>query len=428
MRRYLSYWYASYYFSLQLKVYAKTQANLSSWDDEEKGYTLFGNVFIDGWWLFVDKAYPSSNDLPYVNFFLSVILTLTICYGVHYAIWDIAPATSDQKNFRFCHIVTWCGVVLLLQLNIAFLCFEIKSIWSWCDYKMSCQERAAKSKIGLLLWMTLYIILSFIALVVYFNKRDKQRRDIFKPEWRAFVFSNPYVSLVALILFCLFKLMVRLKKIKGLWVHLQNKFYGMVCHNGMFKTVLERMIQFIAAYVLYVTLFVSASIFSFSVLPILLQTFLYPFRVFAAYSFFFSVLAVYAVASFVAIFLWREKPPTTQKLLFCLSIPVMAGLIINFASVPFISLYEILVTGSLSDNPLILFAASVLPSLLLSSPLVWLLRSKFMGRFIETEEQEDDESDMVGNGQSDIDRNGENRVTNVNQRAEPVDTAMTSYV
>ena len=334
---------------------------------------------------------------------------------------------------------------------------------------MSCQERAAKSKIGLLLWMTLYIILSFIALVVYFNKRDKQRQDIFKPEWRAFVFSNPYVSLVALILFCLFKLMVRLKKIKGLWVHLQNKFYGMVCHNGMFKTVLERMIQFIAAYVLYVTVFVSASIFSFSLLPILLQTFLYPFRIVAVYSLFFSSLAVYAVASFVATFLWKEKPPTTKKLLFCLSLPVTAGLIINFASVPFISLYKILVTGSLSDNPLVLFGASVLPSLLLSSPLVWLLRSKFMGRFVETEEQffgleqEEDKSDMVvnvqsdtcmigdgrsdmvgngqsdnmvvngqsdrvGNRQSDIDRNGENCVNHANQRAEPVDTAMTSYV
>ena len=408
-------------------------------------------MFIDGWWLSVDKAYPSSNDLPYVNFFLSVILTLAICYGVHYAIWNIAPATSDQKNFLFCHIVTWCGVVLLLHLNVAFLCFEIKSIWSWCDYKMSCQERAAKSKIGLLLWMTLYIILTFIALLVYFNKRDKQTRDIFKPEWRAFVVGNQYVSLVALILFCLFKLMVRLKKIKGHWVHLQNKFY---CHNEMFKTVLERMIQFIAAYVLYVTVFVSASIFSFSLLPILLQTFLYPFRIFAAYSFFFSSLAVYALASFMATFLWKEKPPTTKKLLFCLSLPVMAGLIINFASVPVISLYKLLVTGSLSDNPLVLFGASVLPSLLLSSPLVWLLRSKFMGRFMETEEQEEDESDMVvnvqsdtcmvrdgrsdmvgdgqsdrvGNGQSDIDRNGENCVTNVNQRAEPVDTAMTSYV
>ena len=65
--------------------------------------------------------------------------------------------------------------------------------------------------------------------------------------------------------------------------------------------------------------------------------------------------------------------------------------------VPFISiiLYQLLVSGSFTDNPLILFGVSLLPSLLLSSPLVWLFCSKLLPRFLQVDEEEekDDESD-----------------------------------
>ena len=60
-------------------------------------------------------------------------------------------------------------------------------------------------------------------------------------------------------------------------------------------------------------------------------------------------------------------------------------------AIPFLSLYQLLVSGSFTDNPLILFGVSVLPSLLLSSPLVWLFKTKFLPRFLEIDEEEEED-------------------------------------
>ena len=141
------------------------------------------------------------------------------------------------------------------------------------------------------------------------------------------------------------------------------------------------------------TVFISASIFTFSIVPVLLQTFLYPFRIVAAYSFFFVALVIYFLAAFVATFLWKEKPPNIGKLILYLSSTTIAIIFILLISVPFVSLYQLLVSGSFSDNPLILLGASVLPTLLLSTPLIW-AKGKLLPRFLEIEEdEEDDDSD-----------------------------------
>ena len=141
------------------------------------------------------------------------------------------------------------------------------------------------------------------------------------------------------------------------------------------------------------TVFLSASILSFSVVPVLLQTILYPFRMFAAYSFFFVAFALYCLATFMAVFLWKEKPPTTGRLLLYLSSTTITLVFILIISIPFVSLYQLLVSGGFSDNPLVLFGVSVLPSLLLSSPLVWLFKSKLLPRFLEVDEDEDEDEE-----------------------------------
>ena len=141
------------------------------------------------------------------------------------------------------------------------------------------------------------------------------------------------------------------------------------------------------------TVFLSASILSFSAVPILLQTFLYPFRMFAAYSFFVVAFALYCLATFMAVFLWKEKPPTTGRLLLYLSSTTITLVFILIISIPFVSLYQLLISGGFSDNPLVLFGVSVLPSLLLSSPLVWLFKSKLLPRFLEVDDDEDEEDE-----------------------------------
>ena len=140
------------------------------------------------------------------------------------------------------------------------------------------------------------------------------------------------------------------------------------------------------------TVFISASIFTFSFVPVLLQTFLFPFRIVAAYSFFFAAFVVYFLAVFVATFLWKEKPPNMGILVLYLSSTTIALTFILIVLIPFVSLYQLLASGSFSDNPLILFGASVLPSVLLCTPLLW-AKGKLLSRFLEIDEEEDDDDD-----------------------------------
>ena len=362
---------------------------MSSWSDDQRAYALFGNVFIDSWWLFISIAYPSSTALPEVNVILSIVLTLIISFGVYYALWNVAPNNSEQKNFLFSYSFIWCGVALLLQANIFLLLFEIVSVGRWCEYEMSCLESAAEIKIGWLIWMGIYMIVAFIVLLARFLQGKTKHREIFIPEWRAFVVANPLVSGFILLVACFFKFLFRpllkIHKVHNMWIHFLETLRWLVRCPRPFKTVLEKTIKFTAIYVLYMTVFVSASIFSFSIVPVLLQTFLFPFRIIAAYSFFFAAFAVYAIAAFMATFLWKEK----QLILFLSA----AFLFIAMISVPFISLYQLLVSGSFSDNPLVLFGASILPSLLLSSPFVWLFKSKLLPRFLEVDEEDEQDSD-----------------------------------
>ena len=356
-------------------MYADTQDNVSSWGAEERGYALFGNVFIDKWWLLIEKSYPqSSNDLPLMNGILSIALALMITYGVYYTLWNVAPADSNEKNFLFSHSVLWTGVAILSQANCLFLMFELHSVAVWCQYRGSCAESAAVIKILWIVWMFVFMFVAFFILLVQFIQGKTQHQEIFMPEWRAFVVSTPIFNTFILLIALFYQFVVipllMVRKIRNLWIHLLETLCWLVRCPRVLKTVLWKIVHFSSIYVLYMTVFVSASFVSFSIIPILLQAFLYPFRIIAAYSFLFAAFAVYALAAFIATFLWKEKTPTRGRLLLYLSSTTIAHIFILIISVPFITLYQLLVSGSFSNNPLVLLGASVLPSLLLSSPLV----------------------------------------------------------
>ena len=358
-------------FLLQLKVYADSQDNISSWGAEERGYALSGYVFTEQWWEYIPEIYPSSSFLPHVKFIMSIVLTLMICYGVYYALWNVAPANSEEKNFLFSYSVTWTGVAILAQVNIFLLFSEISFINIWCKFECSCGESAAMSKIFWIIWMFAFMVVAFFVILVRFLTGKTRHREIFVPEWRAFVVSIPFFNTFVLAIAFFYKFVVspllKVRKIRYLWIYLLETLCWLVRCPPVLKTVLRKIVHFLAIYVLYMTVFLSASFVSFSAVPILLQTFLYPFRIIAAYSYFFAAFAVYALAAFMATFLWKEKQLTSGRLILSISSTTIALTFIFIISVPFVSLYQLLVSG---NNPFILFGASVLPSLLLSSPLV----------------------------------------------------------
>ena len=236
--------------------------------------------------------------------------------------------------------------------------------------------------------MTVCMIIAFIILLVRFIEGKTKHRDILIPEWRAFIlgtpFLNTFILLTVLIYDLLIKPLLTICSIQDLWTNLVEKLHlcGVGCPQSV-KSSAGRFIEFTATYVLYMTVFLSASLLSFSIVPVLLQAFLFPFRIIAAYSFFFAAFSIYFLATFMATFFWKEKPPTTGRLLLYLSGTTIVSVYISIISVPSVSLYQLLDSGSLSHSPLVLFAASVLPSLSLFSPLVWLFRSKFLPRFMD---------------------------------------------
>ena len=348
----------------------------------------------------------SSSSLPEVNFILSIILTLMISFGIYYVLVNVAPANSDQKNFLFSYTFVWCGVALLLFLNFVLFFSEVVAIGTWCEYEQSCVDPAGQNKIVWLIWMSVYMIIAFIVMLIRFIRGKIQHRELFTPEWRAFVVAVPLVSTIILLVAFIYKFVIRptlkVRIVRNLWNHLKEtmRWFVNTRYPRPVKTGLEKVVKFTSIYILYMTVFVSVSIFSYSLVPVLLQTFLYPFRTIAAYSFFFAAFAVYSLATFVSTFLWKERPPTMGKLILYLSSTTIAITFIFIIAVPFVSLYQLLVSGSFSDNPLILFGVSVLPSLLLSSPLVWLFKTKFLPRFLEVDEEEEEED----NNDSDVDK------------------------
>ena len=324
--------------------------------------------------------------------------------GPHDYLWSLlctvecsSSKPREEKNFLFGYSVIWSGVFILTPVNIFLLFIEIESIDIWCQYEGSCTESAAEYKIGWIIWMFVYMIIAFVVILVRFLQGKTRRREIFIPEWRAFFISIPLLStFILLVAFCykfFFRPLLKVHKIRNLWIHISETLQFLVRCPRVFKIVLWKIIHFSATYLVYMTVFLSASIVSFSIVPVLLQGFLYPFRIVAAYSYFFAAFALYSLATFMAVFLWKEKPPTTGKLLLYLSSTTITLVFISIISVPFVSLYQLLVSGGFSDNPLILFGVSVLPSLLLSSPLVWLFKSKLLPRFLEVDEDEDEDGD-----------------------------------
>ena len=365
-----------------------------------------------------------NNTLPIINVIFSILLTLMISFGCYYAIWRVAPANSDEKNFLFAHTFIWCSVAILLLVNLFLFWIEVKSIVSWCAYESSCNESARDSKILWLIWMALYMI---IALLVHFLRGEIRHREILVPEWRAFVIvaiplivliSVFYKLTVATLLIIVLIIVVFYKSTRPLcWMvrclgPFKNTLYSIIHFTsiivvfykstrplcwmvrclGPFKNTLYSIIHFTSIYILCMTVFISASIFTFSLVPVLLQTLLFPFRIVAAYSFFFAAFVVYFLAVFIATFLWKEKPPNIGKLVLYLSSTTIALIFILIISMPFALFYQLLVSGSFSDNPLILFGAFVLPTLLLSRPLVW-AKGKLLSRFLEIDEEEDDDDD-----------------------------------
>ena len=381
----------------QMKVYADSQENVSSWGSEEKGYSLNGGGVGPQWWVDVTLFFPFCSYLATLNAVLAIILSLIVTFGLYYAIWGIAPSATGEKNFIFSHTFVWCGVVILLQLNVLLFFAEIGNLSGWCLYQFSCIDPAGTSKIFWLIWMIGYMLVSFVVMLVWYLRGKIRYMELLVPEWRAFVIGIPLLSniilLVAVVFWLFIKPLMKLRVLHSALIRIQEM---LMCHMSCPRPVVnvfQKGMRFLFVYILCMTIFLSVSIFSYSLIPILLQLFLYPFRIIAVYSFALTGFALFTLTTFATTFQWKKQPPSTGRLIMYLSATTAAIIFIVMIAIPFIPLYWLLVTGSFSDNPIVLAGASILPSLLLSSPLIWFIRNKLLPRFLEVDEDEQEEED-----------------------------------
>ena len=104
------------------------------------------------------------------------------------------------------------------------------------------------------------------------------------------------------------------------------------------------------------------------------------------------------LVTFLVAFYWQKKgiKNTSVKLFFLLTLPTIMLVFTFMIIIPFVSLYQLLSSGTLTNNPIMLGIIAIAPSLLLSSPLVWIVKNKVFPAFVEPEmdceeEREDNE-------------------------------------
>ena len=393
---------------LQLSVYADTQENITSWKSEDLGHVLSGLVFSPDWYLYVGVVYPNSSIFPFINLVLAIVLSLILSIAAYYFIWKEIPSSPRERNFLLSQTLLWSGVVVLLQLNFALIANEISQLVKWCG-ESTCSEPASVSKLYLVGYISLYSVIVFAVFLGHYLYGKLRPKALLTPGIQPFVIGIPLVSNAAVLIILAFRIFVKPCKSRYNWVrygviHMYETLHYFIMCPRKFLIVTYQIFKFMIIFLPFVTIFTFLAIVIFSVIPLILQLFVYPFRIFAAYSFFFAAFVLFYLVVFIVTYVWKRKgiKNASARLCLLLMLPTVILLFIFMIIIPFISLYQILTSGSLSNNPIVLGAVSLLPSLLLSSPIVWVLKNRIIPKFIEAEEnaveegEEEEERTRVG--------------------------------
>ena len=246
------------------------------------------------------------------------------------------------------------------------------------------------------------VIFFSVFLYNYLRGRLRPKQHLF-PGVKPFITGLPLISIIAAILILVFRVLIRpcnrrYKCVRYGTVHVYETLHFFIScprwtlWNGF------KVLKFIVVFLPFSTIFTFLTISLFSVIPVILQALLYPFRILAAYSFFLASVMIFYLAIFLVNFIWKRKgiANSSVKLCFLLTLPTIAYVFVFMVNIPFASLYQLLSSGTLTNNPVTLAIVSIAPSLVLSSPIVWLLKNKILP--VLTEEGEDEEMEEGGGG------------------------------
>ena len=398
----------------QLKVYAEVQGNITSWERKNAGYVIKKSVFAPDWYSNEYKVYRINFILPFINFLATVGLSLLFSIAVYNYMWKELPSSPKEKNFLVTQTGLWCGVAILLTTNILFLYFEVRALSVWCEgpKNIHClEEPAAAAKMLLLIFIAIGSIILLVVFSVYSIKKALPQH-LLSPGIQPFLIGIPVLGNVAVLFIIV--LYVLVKPCKKKYNCLKFGINEMVTHLFLcvqtMLHILNKCWKFITFFLAIINIFVFLTIATFSIAPVLIQLFIHPYSIVLVYSYYLSSHVFLFTVAFIVTFLWKKKGQYAPKLQLCslLMLPNIALMCLAIMTVPFTALYQIIISGSLSNNETVLVVASLLPSFIITSPLL-LLKNRLIAIFTDPEDEEqkvEEDDDAVDEGRESRERGG----------------------
>ena len=385
---------------MQLKVYASTQENITDWDNgDQLAHVISGLAFSPQWYIYADLVYPHGSKLPGIIAIFSMFISLSLSITIYHFIWTKIPSSPREKNFLFRQTLLWTAVILILQQDIITLVPEVKSLETWCRAG-TCTDSAAIAKIFLLVYILIFNGIFFTVFVVYHFRRKLHLKRHLLPGIQVFLTGVPLVSMLAALIVLVFRLFIKpcRHRYKYGSTHVSETLHYFISRPKWMLWNGFKVAKLIVLFLPFSTIFTFLALATFSVIPVLLQALLYPFRILAAYSFTLSNIMILFLVTFFVAFYWQKKgiSNTSAKLCFLLTLPTLTLVFFFMINIPFVTMYQLLSSGTLTNNPVTLGIISIAPSLLLSSPLVWIVKNKVFPAFVKGEMETEEERDNDG--------------------------------
>ena len=377
-----------------MSVYADTHQKITSFKDENVAQVVDGSTLLPNWNLYTHIVYGISNTIPYINLILAILMSLLLSIAAYFYIWIKIPSSRKEPNFLLLQTLFWTSIVVMLQINIAFLCFELLQIIMWCEGS-TCVESGAISKIMMIGYIVIVNMIVFLVFFVKYLHGEFRHQQFLTPGIQPFLIGIPLLSNAAVIILIIFCICIKPCKQRCNWIkvgalHIYESLHTFVTFPKRMLAILFKVLQFSIMVLPFLTIFTSLTLMFYSLIPLTLQLIVYPFIVLGHCSLFLAHCILFYIAVFLVTFLWKRKRIQNNSVIFflLLMLPSIALLTMSMIDIPYSIFYILLVSGSVSDNPVVLGAASLLPSLLLSSPLIYAMKKWIIPKFIDLEEQD----------------------------------------
>ena len=397
---------------MQLKTYATDQTNLTEWK-KSNSHVLDGRIFDEHWWDHEKAVYGIGSYLRLINWGISLFLTLSLTVFFAVVLLMCAP-NRDNTQYDIYHSLLWSSTGILSVLWVILYGTEIVKVIQWHRYSTDWEL------ILNILWL-LYTVLLTLSYSFFFLFTFPDI-DILSPSQAAiggifFCVCRLDEIIVKIIIFlkkckavrckdkavcskakavcskakavCSKAKAVRCKdkavRSKDKAVRCKDKAEDMciLCLYHKIPFYCQRVYSHFPRMTPVIVFFLSAGFVIINIVPVILYFLLYPIRVLSFYSFF---LAVFVLLIFVLTatdferrrgkYVYKKHNNFIQKIRSTMYkfVPFCVLFLIALVGVVFVVIYRTIVSGGSTGTTLYNLFKSLIPTILISSPVIWLWR------------------------------------------------------